>query len=128
LKVNTKINFVGAYAVNNTGKELFRYFKLPEDLAKFKTFIELSLINKHTFIMHNGKFDTVRLLYSYGIDIPIHHDTMILTYLLSTVDELKDNRGKWLGLKYAAPRILGVENWDVATSKKTSEDEQDVIP
>lgn len=128
LKVNTKINFVGAYAVNNSGKELFRYFKLPDDLAKLKTFLELSLANKHTFIMHNGKFDTVRLLYSYGIDIPIHHDTMILTYLLSTVDELKDNRGKWLGLKYAAPRILGVENWDVATSKKTSEEEQDVIP
>ena len=128
LKVNTKINFVGAYAVNPKGKELFRYFKLPEDLEKFKNFIELALANGHTFIMHNGKFDTVRILYSYGIDIPIHHDTMILTYLLSTVDELKDHRGKWLGLKYAAPRILGVENWDVATSKKTSEDEQDVIP
>lgn len=128
LKVNTKINFVGAYTVNKQGKELFQHFKLPDDIDRFKTFIYAALENKHTFVMHNGKFDTVRILYSYGIDIPIHHDTMILTYLLSTVDELKDNRGKWLGLKYAAPRILGVENWDVATSKKTSEDEQDVIP
>lgn len=128
LKVNTKVNFVGVYSVNSQGKELFKAFKLPNDLDNFKAFIKKAMEKDSKFIMHNGKFDTVRLLYSYGIDIPIHHDTMILTYLLSTVDELKDNRGKWLGLKYAAPRILGVENWDVATSKKTSEDEQDVIP
>lgn len=128
LKVNTKINFVGVYTVNKQGKELFKHFKLPDDIDRFKAFINAALENNHSFVMHNGKFDTVRILYSYGIDIPIHHDTMILTYLLSTVDELKDNRGKWLGLKYAAPRILGVDNWDVATSKKTSEDEQDVIP
>lgn len=127
LKVNTTINFVGVYTVKE-GKELFKHFALPRDLDKFKTFIDTNLKKNNKFIMHNGKFDTVRLLYSYGIDIPIHHDTMILAYLLSTVDELKDNRGKWLGLKYAAPRILGVENWDVTTSKKTSTEEQDVIP
>lgn len=77
---------------------------------------------------HNGKFDAVRLLYSYGIDMRISHDTMILAYLCSKVDELKDNRGKWLGLKYAAPRLLGVENWDIGTEKKTSTKAEDVIP
>ena len=46
----------------------------------------------------------------------------------STVDELKDNRGKWLGLKYAAPRILGVKNWDIETSQKTSKKDEDVLP
>lgn len=128
LKVNTTINYVGVYGINAQGKELFQYFKLPQDLEKFKKFIATSLANGNKFIMHNGKFDTVRILYSYGIDIPIHHDTMILTYLLSTVNELKDNRGKWLGLKPAAQRILGVENWDVSKDKKTSTDENDVIP
>ena len=128
LKVNTTINFVGAYTINSDGTEYFKHFKLPNDIEKFKRFIQINLKRKNTFVFHNGKFDAVRLLYSYGIDIPIHHDTMILTYLLSTVDELKDNRGKWLGLKHAAPRILGVENWDVTTSKKTSTDETDVIP
>lgn len=128
LKVNTKINFVGIYGIDGKGKEHFVHFKLPDDLKAFKQFILFCIAKGDKFIMHNGKFDTVRILYSYGIDIPIHHDTMILTYLLSTVDELKDNRGKWLGLKHAAPRILGVENWDVTTSKKTSEDEKDVIP
>lgn len=128
LKVNTKINFIGIYSINKRGQELFHSFKLPDDLSTFKAFIDKCLTKGHKFIMHNGKFDTVRILYSYGIDIPIHHDTMILTYLLSTVDELKDNRGKWLGLKPAAQRILGVEDWDVSTSKKTSTDENDVIP
>lgn len=128
LKVNTKINFVGVYTVNNQGKELFKYFKLPDDLDAFKYFIERCLAKGAKFIMHNGKFDAVRILYSYGIDLPIHHDTMILAYLLSTVDELKDNRGKWLGLKYVAPRVLGVDNWDIETSKKTSRNITDVIP
>lgn len=128
LKVNTKINFVGVYGINSRGVEVFKYFKLPDDLEKFKSFIKRALELNNKFIMHNGKFDTVRILYSYGIDIPIHHDTMILTYLLSTVDELKDNRGKWLGLKPAAQRILGVDDWDVSKDKKTSTNELDVIP
>jgi DNA polymerase-1 len=101
---------------------------MPQDLEKFKHFISVQQEKKSKFIMHNGKFDAVRILWSYGIDLKIDHDTMILAYLRSTVDELKDNRGKWLGLKYAAPRWLGVENWDVTTSKKTSTSDKDVIP
>ena len=127
LKVNTKINFIGVYT-KIKGKGVFKYYKLPQDLEAFKSFVKKCKEQNHKFILHNGKFDVVRILWSYGIDIYIHHDTMILTYLLSTINELKDNRGKWLGLKYAAPRILGVENWDVATSKKTSEEEEDVVP
>lgn len=128
LKVNTTINYIGCYTINSKGKELFKYFKLPTDLEEFKTFINICKQKGHKFIMHNGKFDTVRILWSYGIDIHIDHDTMILAYLLSTVDELKDNRGKWLGLKYVATRELGVENWDIDKSKKTSTEEKDVIP
>ena len=128
LKVNTTINYIGCYSENAAGKELFKVFRLPQDLDSFKQFIKKAQTKNNKFILHNGKFDAVRILWSYGIDIHIDHDTMILAYLRSTVDELKDNRGKWLGLKYAAPRWLGVDNWDVSTSKKTSTSDEDVIP
>lgn len=123
LAVNTQINWVGFYYPDN-----YTYFKLPEQVDQLKEYIS-TMEKEHNakWVLHNGKFDTVRLLYSYGIDMKITHDTMILAYLQSTVDELKDNRGKWLGLKYAAPRILGVENWDIETAKKTSTNAEDVI-
>ena len=127
LAVNTKINYVGFYWEDNQ-EENFKCFILPRDLDNLKEFIQSKEQQKVKWCFHNGKFDAVRLLYSYGIDMKISHDTMILTYLNSTVDELKNFRGKWLGLKYAAPRILGVENWDVATSKKTSQSDEEVIP
>lgn len=127
LAVNTKINYVGFYWEKDN-KELFKCFDLPNDIDKLKTWIKKAEEHGAKWAFHNGKFDAVRLLYSYGIDMKIHHDTMILVYLCSTVDELKDNRRKWLGLKYAAPRILGVDNWDIATSKKTSKSREDVVP
>ena len=128
LAINTTINYVGFYWKMSEQKQ-FKCFKLPQDLEEMKSWIiaaEDKFDAKWAF--HNGKFDTVRMLYKHGIDMKISHDTMILAYLCSTVDELKDNRGKWLGLKYAAPRILGVENWDITTSKKTSKTDEDVIP
>ena len=128
LAINTKINYVGFYWMMED-KENFKCFKLPKDLNELKSWIHAAEEKFNAkWCLHNGKFDTVRLLYNHGIDMKISHDTMILAYLCSTVDELKDNRGKWLGLKYAAPRILGVENWDIATSKKTSKEDADVIP
>lgn len=126
LTINTAINYVGFYGKNVS--PWFCYFKLPEDLDQLKDFIKGLEKQGAKWCFHNGKFDAVRLLYSYGIDMRISHDTMILTYLASTVDELKDNRGKWLGLKYAAPRILGVKNWDIETSQKTSKKDEDVLP
>ncbi len=129
LKVNTQINYVGFYwKTKKPNVESFRSFELPEDLANLKLFISKCEDSGVSWVFHNGKFDAVRILYSYGIDMKITHDTMILAYLCSTVDELKENRGKWLGLKYAAPRILGVENWDINVSKKTSTNAADVIP
>lgn len=110
------------------GEEKFRCFQIPEELDDCKRFIKKLQRNNCKFVMHNGKFDSVRLMYSYGIDVHIDYDTMILGYLTSTVDELKNNKGKWLGLKYIAPRILGVENWDIALNKKTSQTKADVYP
>lgn len=128
LATNTTINYVGFYwEIDN--HEYFKCFDLPQDIEDLRSWvIEAEYKYNVKWAFHNGKFDTVRLLYSYGIDMTITHDTMILAYLCSTVDELKDNRGKWLGLKYAAPRILGVENWDISTSKKTSKSREDVVP
>jgi len=127
LKINDKINFVGFYTVKN-GKELFKIFQLPEELQGLKNFINKRVKENVKWAGHNLKFDAVRLLYQLGIDLKISNDTMILGYLMSTVDELKDNRGKWLGLKYMAPRILGVEDWDIGTSKKTSKKKKEVEP
>lgn len=127
LAINTTINYVGFYWEKDN-KELFKCFDLPKDLDYMKDWIKKAENKGAKWAFHNGKFDTVRLLYNHGIDMRISHDTMILAYLCSTVDELKDNRRKWLGLKYAAPRILGVENWDISTSKKTSKNREDVVP
>ena len=127
LAINTTINYVGFYWEKDN-KELFKCFDLPKDIDYMKDWIKKAENKGVKWAFHNGKFDTVRLLYNYGIDMRISHDTMILAYLCSTVDELKDNRGEWLGLKYAAPRILGVANWDISTSKKTSKNREDVVP
>lgn len=116
LKINDKINFVGFYTVIN-GQEKFKTYSLPEDLIEMQIFIELQNRRGAKWCGHNLKFDAVRLLYQHGVDITISNDTMILAYLTSTVDELKDHRGKWLSLKDAAPRILGVEDWDIGSHK-----------
>lgn len=127
LMINTTINYVGFYW-EIRGKAHFKCFDLPQQSQELKDWIAKAETHDVKWVFHNGKFDTARLLYSYGIDMKISHDTMILAYLCSTVDELKDNRGKWLGLKYAAPRILGVDNWDISTSKKTSKNRDEVVP
>lgn len=127
LEIDTEIHFIGVYSINSKGKELFEMFQMPEDLAKFRIFIQNRLAKKDKFILQNGKFDTVRILFSYGIDIPIHHDTMYLGYLLSTVTELKEHKyDKWLSLKTMAQRHLGVEDWDVDKKTKTSTKASDV--
>lgn len=127
LEINTDIHFIGIYAINNKGKELFEMFQMPQDLNKFKTFIENRKKNDDKFILQNGKFDTARILFSYGIDIPIHHDTMYLGYLFSTVTDLKEHKyDKWLSLKTMAQRYLGVEDWDVDKKTKTSTSADDV--
>ena len=138
LKINTNINFVGLYTVNKKGKELYRIYKLPEEAEEMIAFIKKLQSKGAKFVLHNGKFDTARLLYSYGLDIEITHDTQVLTYLNSTVDELKKSRqgGKyydpayrgWTTLKKAAQRILGVEDWDVGLKDKTSHDKNVVAP
>ena len=138
LKINTPINFVGLYTVNSKGKELYKIYKCPDEAEEMVRFIK-NLQNKGAkFLLQNGKFDTVRLLWSYGLDVEIAHDTMILIYLNSTVDELKKSKPGsseydpaykgWLSLKKAAQRILGVDDWDVGLKDKTSHDKDVVAP
>jgi DNA polymerase I-like protein with 3'-5' exonuclease and polymerase domains len=79
-------------------------------------------------VFYNGKFDSARIAYNLGIDIPICQDVLFLVYLFSTVDELKENIGRWLSLKHSAMRILGMEDWDVGLKTKTSKDIKEVEP
>lgn len=127
LKINDQINYVGLYYKENENS-IFKSFKLPDD--SIELYNELSTLENQNakFIGHNIKFDTVRLLFNYNIDIKIAHDTMIMAYVMSTVDELKDNQKKWLGLKYVAKRILNVDDWNIDTKKKTSTSDEDVLP
>src|SRR5574344_475779 len=60
------------------------------------------------------------------VSIPMSHDTMLLAYSCSTATELIENRGKWLGLKPCAMRLLGVDDWDVGINKKTSRSKKEV--
>lgn len=137
-KINTNINFVGLYTINNKGKELYKIYKCPEEKDEMISFVKWLQSKGAKFVGHNFKFDTARLLYSYGLDIDIGEDTQILVYLNSTVDELKKSRQGnaeydpaykgWTTLKKAAQRYLGVDDWDVDLKDKTSHDKNVVAP
>ena len=128
LKVNSPINFVGFYTKVKGDKEFFKIFSLPSEAKELRAFIKKAESKGAKWVGSNVKFDVVRLLYNLGIDLVISHDVQVLTYLNSTVDELKDNKGKWLSLKDTAIRELAVENWDIAVKDKTSKDPNVVRP
>lgn len=128
LKVNSPINFVGFYTRVAENKEFFKMFTLPAETKELRAFIKQAENKKVKWVGSNVKFDMVRLLYKYGIDLTISHDVQVLTYLNSTVDELKDNKGKWLSLKDTAMRELGVGDWDISLKDKTSKDPETVEP
>ena len=128
LKVDSPINFVGFYTKVDGNKEFFKMFSLPSETKELRKFIEQAESKKVNWIGSNVKFDMVRMLYRLGIDLKISHDVQVLTYLNSTVDELKDNKGKWLSLKDTAIRELGVEDWDIGLKDKTSKDPEKVRP
>ena len=121
LPINSDINFVGTY----DGVDA-KIYKFPEQAEVFKQDLAVLLSRGAKFICHNGKFDSKLLMYNYGIDVKQTHDTMVLAYLCSTVPDLQNNRGKWLGLKHCAMRELGVEDWDVGLDKKKSKSRGDV--
>lgn len=138
LKINTPIHFVGLYTINSKGKELFKCFQFPQEAEDCRKFITKLQSKGAKFVMHNGKFDSGRLKFSYDIDVKITHDTEYLGYLLSTVDELKSSRPgtkwynpeyrHWLTLKKMAQRYLNVPDWDVSKKVKTSTNREEVEP
>lgn len=137
-KINTNINFVGLYTINSKGNEVYKIYKCPEEKDEMIAFIKKLQAKGAKFLGQNFKFDTARILYSYGLDINIDQDTLILAYLNSTVDELKKSKQgtpeydpaykHWLSLKKLAQRILGVEDWDIGLKDKTSKDKNVVAP
>ena len=122
LDIDDKINFIGILTYDNE-EDPGEYIILQPGIDNLDILDNLKdTIN----IFHNGKFDTKMMRYHINKTIPITHDTMLLAYLCSTAPELIDNRGKWLSLKACAMRLLGVENWDVELSKKTSAQKENV--
>ena len=124
LDIDDKINFIGIHTFDNDEDE-GEYIILQPDLDDLSILDELKKPN-HINIFHNGKFDTKMMIHQLGQRIPMTHDTMLLAYLCSTAPELIENRGKWLSLKSCAMRLLGVDNWDVELSKKTSHSRAEV--
>lgn len=124
LELSDKITFIGIHTFENLEDEGDYIILEPgvDDLSVLKELQEPGKIN----IFHNGKFDTKMIQHHIGMKIPMTHDTMILAYLCSTAPELIENRGKWLSLKSCAMRLLGVDNWDVELSKKTSHSRAEV--
>lgn len=128
LEMNCDINFIGFYngkdyyvidCVNKTDEEVKE--KLNKTLTTLKE-------KDYKFVYHNGKFDAARILYRYGIDLPLHHDVMILAYLCASASELKEHRKNLLSLKTLAKNILRAPDWDISLDKKKSTSAYDVIP
>ena len=127
LNINDKINFIGILTFDNDN-DPGEYHILQCGVDNIEPFLKELTEPGKVNIFHNGKFDTKMIKHHYGFKIPITHDTMLLSYLCSTAPELIENRGKWLSLKATAQRLLGVENWDVEFSKKTSHSKEEVEP
>lgn len=62
-------------------------------------------------LAHNGKFDSLWVRVKLGLNVPIHHDTMIMTHL---IDENTPH-----GLKYLSEVHCGAKNYDLSLSEKT---------
>jgi len=125
LDLHTRINYIGVG--NKKTKKIFRF---PEQKDECVVYLNSLLSLGEKFGYHGGKFDTVRILRSIGVDLPIHHDSLVLGYLYSTANELKENKKKkWLNLKKMAVRLLGVEDWDIdLDNKKSLFYEHELIP
>jgi len=117
LEITSTINYIGIHTFTSEDDEGEYYiynmkYKKEECLEHLRKLIG--------FIGHNAKFDSKLIKYHYGIDLKILHDSMYLCYMCSSVHDMIYKRGKWLGLKYAAMRDLGVENWDIDLKTKKS--------
>lgn len=100
------------------------FSSLRRPLEDFKP-IALNYLHKgYRFVWQNGKFDTKFLKEHLDLTLPISHDIMYLCYVQSTIGQLR-TKG-WLSLKNMAPRILGVEDWDVDLSDKTKVTEESI--
>lgn len=124
LNIKDSINFIGIHTWDGNESDQGESIILDchNSLDKNNIIEVLSELEtgKYITIFHNGKFDTKMIKYHYNYSIPMSHDTMLLAYSCSTATELIENRGKWLGLKPCAMRLLGVSDWDVGLNKKTS--------
>jgi DNA polymerase-1 len=126
LDIYDKINFIGIHSWDGTPEDKGTSIIIDCSTEDPSEYLKELASGKYITVFHNGKFDTKMIKFQLGYTIHMSHDTMLLAYMCSTATELIDNRGKWLGLKPCAQRLLGVEDWDVSLTKKTSKLKADV--
>src|SRR4030042_1436315 len=85
---------------------------------------DINHINKdnYEFIYHNGIYD-IKVAKRKGIDLPYHHDTLLMASLLQYIDQLANNIldehkiQESLKLSTLATKELGIENWKIDWDK-----------
>lgn len=119
-----KITWIGIGLVKNLEDGIDKIHLFNMSIAKReKKFLELiEYLRKHKvhIIWQGGKFDTLFILHHLGVLIPIHEDVLLLgtAYDMAGSHKLKD-----MAMKY-----LGVDDWDIATKKKTGGKAKDIKP
>lgn len=99
------INLIGVYVPK------YNYYGIFYNKQEFVNFL-LNLPKDVQFVFQNGKFDTLFIKQQYDIDIPIHHDVMLLSYVL--------DMGEPKSLKYLVEKHFNQESWDISVESKTS--------
>ena len=110
-RYNDTIHTIGFYRETENGLK-YTILSLPDDDKKMLKIFKLLKKLKYRLVFHNGKFDTLFINHHYGILLPIHDDTM----LMDTAYKMAEKHG----LKEAAKRYLGVDDWDITTKNKKS--------
>jgi DNA polymerase-1 len=100
-----KINLIGVYVPD------YDYYGIFYNKKQLVDFL-MKLPKDVEFVFQNGKFDTLFILQEYGIDIPIHHDVMLLSYVL--------DMGEPKSLKYLVEKHFNQGSWDISVEAKTS--------
>lgn len=108
------INYIGVGLARGLGQPLSKtyIFNMYEDrdLTKFHRLMKKLRERRVKIIWQNGKFDTLFIEWKYKLNLPIHHDIM----LMGTAYELVASHA----LDDMAQKYLGVETWDIPLSEK----------
>jgi len=108
-----KITMVGVYTMDDTGHSQISVHNIVDKNypGTLMSTIERLRTDKAKLIYHNGKFDTLFLQTQFGIRLPIHEDTMLMSYCFDITDDHS--------LKSLCQKYLKVKDWDISKKDKT---------